>query len=74
MDSFIEQLPFFTPEHRTLASDVASFVEQEIEPRAIEERDVDERLRDYVSVLATPVCSVMRSLHTIRGLMSAPSA
>ena len=40
MDSFIDQLPFFTPEHRTLASDMASFVEQEIEPRATEERDV----------------------------------
>ncbi len=52
MDSFIEQTPFFTPDHRTLASDMASFVEQEIEPRANEERDVDERLRDYVKVLA----------------------
>ena len=52
MDSFINQLPFFTPEHLTLATDVSSFVEQEVEPRAIEEGDVDERLRDYVSVLA----------------------
>jgi acyl-CoA dehydrogenase len=52
MDTFIEQTPFFTPEHRTLASDMASFVEREIEPRAIEERDVDERIRDYVKVLA----------------------
>jgi acyl-CoA dehydrogenase len=53
MDPFIDQLPFFTAEHRKLASDVASFVEQEIEPRANEERDVDERLRDYVNVLAS---------------------
>ncbi len=53
MNSFIDQVPFFTAEHRSLASDVASFVEQEIEPRAIEERDVDERIRDYVSVLAS---------------------
>jgi acyl-CoA dehydrogenase len=52
MDSFIEQTPFFTPEHRTLASDLAQFVEQEIEPRANEELDVDERLRHYVTVLA----------------------
>lgn len=52
MDKFIDQLPFFTPEHRNLASAVASFVEQQIEPRAIEERDVDGGTRDYVSVLA----------------------
>lgn len=52
MDSFFEQTPFFTPEHRTLASNVADFVEREIEPRAIEERDPNERVRDYVSLLA----------------------
>ena len=52
MDSFIEQAPFFTSEHRTLASDVASFVAQEIEPRAAEESGVDGRIRGYVSVLA----------------------
>lgn len=52
MDSFIEQLPFFTPEHRTIASDMASFVEQEIEPWALEELDPDKLIRDYVSVLA----------------------
>jgi acyl-CoA dehydrogenase len=52
MDKFIEQLPFFTPEHRTLAADMESFVGLEIEPRAIEERDVDTRLREYVEVLA----------------------
>lgn len=52
MDSFIDRLPFFTPEHRTLASDLELFVEQEVEPRAIEGLDVDARLRDYVSVLA----------------------
>src|ERR1700704_5640193 len=51
-DKFIDQLPFFTPEHRTLAADIKSFVELEIEPRAIEERDVDARLREYVSELA----------------------
>jgi acyl-CoA dehydrogenase len=52
MDAFIDQLPFFTPEHRSIASEVASYVEQEIEPRANEERDPDQRLRDYVSSLA----------------------
>lgn len=52
MDSFIEQLPFFTPEHRTIASDIASFVEQEIEPWALEELDPEKLIRDYVSVLA----------------------
>jgi acyl-CoA dehydrogenase len=52
MDKFIDQLPFFTPEHRTLANDMQSFVAQEIEPRAVEERDIDSRLREYVGVLA----------------------
>lgn len=52
MDKFIEQTPFFTPEHRTLASDLASFVQQEVEPRSTEDGDVDERVRDYLSVLA----------------------
>ncbi|MDQ1729648.1 MAG: acyl-CoA dehydrogenase [Pyrinomonadaceae bacterium] len=52
MDKFIEQLPFFTPEHRALAADMESFVGLEIEPRAIEERDVDTRLREYVEMLA----------------------
>jgi acyl-CoA dehydrogenase len=52
MDKFVEQLPFFTSEHRTLAADIASFVELEIEPRAVEERDVDALLREYVAALA----------------------
>lgn len=52
MDKLVEQLPFFTPEHRTLAADIASFVELEIEPRAVEERDVDSLLREYVAALA----------------------
>lgn len=52
MDKLIEQLPFFTPEHRTLATDMESFVQQEIEPRASEERDLDAQLRDFVAVLA----------------------
>ena len=52
MDRFIKQLPFFTPEHRNLADSVAIFAEREIETRAVNERDVEERTRDYVSVLA----------------------
>ena len=52
MDNFIDQLPFFSAEHRTLASDMDSFVQREIEPRAIEERDVDGQLREFISVLA----------------------
>ena len=51
-DKFIDQLPFFTAEHRALAGDMESLVELEIEPRAIEERDIDARLREYVGVLA----------------------
>ena len=52
MDRFIEQLPFFTNEHRNLAASVATFVQREIETRAADERDVDESARDYVRLLA----------------------
>jgi alkylation response protein AidB-like acyl-CoA dehydrogenase len=52
MDKFIDQLPFFTPEHRTVAADIQSFVAQEVEPRAAEERDADARLREFVTALA----------------------
>jgi acyl-CoA dehydrogenase len=52
MDRIIDQLPFFTPEHRNLAQDVVKFVNLEIEPHAIEERDVDESARHYVGVMA----------------------
>ena len=48
----IDQLPFFTPEHRTLARDVAKFVNLEIEPHAIEERDVEQTARQYLDKLA----------------------
>jgi acyl-CoA dehydrogenase len=51
-DKFFEQLPFFTPEHRTLAANMESFVQLEIESRAIEEHDADAGLREYVAVLA----------------------
>ncbi len=52
MDNFIDQLPFFSAEHRTLASDMDSFVQREIEPRASEERDLDGQLREFIAVLA----------------------
>jgi alkylation response protein AidB-like acyl-CoA dehydrogenase len=52
MDKFIEQLPFFTAEHRTLAADMEGFVQEEIEPRAAEESDTDAHLREFVAALA----------------------
>ena len=52
MDRFIEQLPFFTSEHRNLATSVAGFVQFEVEPRAADERDADHRTREYVNLLA----------------------
>ncbi len=52
MDKFIDQLPFFTPEHLTVASDIQTFVAQEIEPRAAEERDSEAQLREFVVALA----------------------
>lgn len=52
MDHLIDQLPFFTTDHRNLAQSVARFVEREIEPQAIEERNVEESARDYVTLLA----------------------
>jgi acyl-CoA dehydrogenase len=52
MDRLISQLPFFTPEHRTLAQSVAQFVAQEIEPRAAVEENVEDAARDFVHLLA----------------------
>ncbi|MFN2491948.1 MAG: acyl-CoA dehydrogenase family protein [Pyrinomonadaceae bacterium] len=52
MDSLIDQLPFFTPEHRELATTLKSFVKEEIEVSAFEELDTDAVLREYVSRLA----------------------
>jgi acyl-CoA dehydrogenase len=51
-DKLIDQLPFFTPEHRTLAQDLHSFVAQAIEPRSAEMSDVDAHLREFVATLA----------------------
>jgi acyl-CoA dehydrogenase len=52
MDKLIDQLPFFTPEHRSLAADMESCVGLEGVSRANEERDIDARLREYVGALA----------------------
>lgn len=51
MDRFIEQLPFFTAEHRNIATGIATFVQDEIEPHASDEGDAEARLRDYVRIL-----------------------
>ncbi len=47
-DKFIEQLPFLADEHRNLAADLDTFVEQEIDGTKDEDGDVDARLRKYV--------------------------
>src|SRR5829696_890111 len=52
MDQLINQLPFFSHEHRNLAQSVVQFVAQEIEPRAGSEEDVERLARDFVSLLA----------------------
>jgi len=52
MDRLISQLPFFTPEHRSLAQSVAQFVAAEIEPRAAVEEDVENVAREFVHLLA----------------------
>ena len=52
MDRLISQLPFFTPEHRSLAQSVAEFVKQEIEPRAAVEDNVEDVAREFVNLLA----------------------
>jgi acyl-CoA dehydrogenase len=51
MDKFIEQLPFLAAEHRSLAADLDTFVEQEIDGTKDEDGDVDARLRAYVASL-----------------------
>ena len=51
MDKFIEQLPFFTPEQRNLATELSAFVSQEIAPREIKEENIEGELRDLVNLL-----------------------
>ncbi|HEX3084102.1 MAG TPA: acyl-CoA dehydrogenase family protein [Pyrinomonadaceae bacterium] len=53
MDSFIDTTPFFTSEHRALASRITQLVEREVEAHAADdERDPEQALRDYVLLLA----------------------
>ena len=52
MDRLITELPFFTPEHRSLVQSVEQFVAQEIEPRASDEEDVERLAKDFVQLLA----------------------
>ena len=52
MDALFSQLPFFEPQHRNLAQTVATFVDQEIEPHAGAEDDVDGLAKYFVSILA----------------------
>ncbi len=52
MDHLVAQLPFFEPQHRNLAQTVAAFVDQEIEPHAGAEDDVDGLAKYFVSILA----------------------
>jgi acyl-CoA dehydrogenase len=52
MDQLVSKLPFFTPEHRSLAQSVAQFVQQEIEPRAAVEENVEDVAREFVRLLA----------------------
>src|SRR5436190_3079484 len=53
MDTFITTVPFFSPDHRTLADRLAQLVEREVEVQAADdERDPEQALRDYVLLLA----------------------
>src|SRR5215510_9644722 len=52
MDRLIFQIPFFTPDHHNLVQTVAQFVQQEIEPRAADEEDIEGTARDFVNLLA----------------------
>ena len=52
-DPFIEETPFFTEEHARLATSVANFAADEIEPHAHkEEAASDENFRSLVALLA----------------------
>lgn len=48
----IDTLPFFSPEHRTLAKDVDQFVRLEVEPHANDDSDIEQLTRRFVESLA----------------------
>lgn len=52
MDSFIQDMPFFTSEQRQLAFRVEEFVEREIETEVSEEHDEETQFRSMLSLLA----------------------
>jgi acyl-CoA dehydrogenase len=52
MDRLVNELPFFTTEHRNLAEGVAQFVAREIEPHSSVEDDVEGLARHFVNLLA----------------------
>lgn len=52
MDQLINELPFFSTEHRTLAQSIAEFAELAVEPHANDESDVEGQTRKYVQALA----------------------
>src|SRR5918996_4690553 len=52
MDRLVNELPFFTTEHRNLADGVAQFVAQEIEPHGGVEDDVEGLAKHFVQLLA----------------------
>lgn len=52
MDSLIAQLPFFTPDHRTLSQSVTKFVELEVSSGAVDEQNAEDSVRHYVKALA----------------------
>jgi acyl-CoA dehydrogenase len=59
LDTLIEQLPFFTDDHRRMAASVTNFAAsmsdfaaREIEPRAGEEADADAQFRTLLALLA----------------------
>jgi acyl-CoA dehydrogenase len=52
MDRLLANLPFFTTAQRNLAQSVTGFVQTEIEPHAIEDHDVEARVRHYVDLLS----------------------
>jgi acyl-CoA dehydrogenase len=67
----LEELPFFTTEHRHLAESVAQFAAQEIEPHADVEEDVDGLARHLVGLLAAGDLlnySVVRTKLDVRAL------
>jgi alkylation response protein AidB-like acyl-CoA dehydrogenase len=52
MDTFIEETPFFTNQQRSLAANVAGFIEREIEPLAGEEQEIERHFRVLLTLLA----------------------